>query len=130
MKGGETVNKRIKELRKILGITQQEFANKLGVSRNTVASYEIGKSNPSEAAINNICTKCQVNKKWLVEGIGDPFLKLDRKDEIIMWVTAALGEAPDSYQRRLIDALIKLDVKDWEILSNLAETLVKQKEKD
>lgn len=124
------MNERIKELRKFLGMTQQEFANKLGVSRNTVASYEIGKSNPSEAAINNICSKCQVDKNWLINGVGEPFLKLDKKDELILWATTALGDEPESYRNRLVDALIRLDEKDWEILANLAETLVRQKEKD
>lgn len=34
------MNERIKELRKTLGFTQQEFADKIGVKRNTVATYE------------------------------------------------------------------------------------------
>ena len=42
---------RIKTLRKVLDLTQQEFADKLGIKRNTVATYETGKSNPSDAAV-------------------------------------------------------------------------------
>lgn len=38
---------RIKQLRQRLGITQEEFAERLGVSRQTVVSLEKGKYNPS-----------------------------------------------------------------------------------
>ena len=40
------INK-IEELRKKNGMTQQEFAKKLGVSRQTIISLENGKYNPS-----------------------------------------------------------------------------------
>ncbi len=37
----------VKEIRKKLGLTQQEFADKLGVSRNTILNYEKGETIPS-----------------------------------------------------------------------------------
>ena len=43
------MDERLKELRKELRLTQQAFADRLGVKRNTVATYETGKSNPSDA---------------------------------------------------------------------------------
>ena len=49
-----TMNDRIKILRKNLDLTQQEFANTLGLKRNSVASYEIGRSIPMEAVIISI----------------------------------------------------------------------------
>ena len=45
------MKERIKELRKSLGITQQEFADKLGLKRNTIATYEIGKAVPSDRVV-------------------------------------------------------------------------------
>lgn len=36
------MNKRIKLIRTTLGMTQQEFADKIKVKRNTVATYEMG----------------------------------------------------------------------------------------
>ena len=38
---------RIEECRKKMGITQQDFARMLGVSRQTIISLEKGKYNPS-----------------------------------------------------------------------------------
>ena len=56
---------RIKELRKSLGITQQDFANKLGLKRNTIATYEIGKATPSDRVVCVLCKKNNVKKEWV-----------------------------------------------------------------
>mgnify|MGYP000237739975 CR=1 FL=1 len=37
------MGERIKELRKALGLTQQEFANRIGSVQNTVTGYETGR---------------------------------------------------------------------------------------
>jgi transcriptional regulator with XRE-family HTH domain len=124
------VKDRIKQLRKELGLTQQEFADKLGVKRNTVAMYEMGKTTPSEAVIISICREFNVNEEWLREGIGETHIQLTKKDELIIWATTALSGESENFRNRFVDALSKLDVDDWELLANMAETLVKQKEKD
>jgi len=121
---------RIKKIRKELGLTQQEFADKLGVKRNTVAMYEMGKITPSEAVIISICREFNVNEEWLREGIGETHIQLTKKDELIIWATTALSGESENFRNRFVDALSKLDVDDWELLANMAETLVKQKEKD
>ena len=64
---------RIKEVRKKLNFTQQKFAEKLGIQRNTVAMYEMGKNAPSNAIILSICREFSVNKEWLLNGIGNMF---------------------------------------------------------
>lgn len=66
-----TMPERIKELRKALGLTQQEFAERIGIKRNTVATYEMGRSEPSAAALSLICREFGVNEAWLRDGTGD-----------------------------------------------------------
>ena len=51
------MNERLKELRKELKLTQQEFANKIGISRGNIGAYEVGKNKISDAVISLICTK-------------------------------------------------------------------------
>ena len=69
-----TVCERIKYLRKdVLGMTQQEFADKIAVKRNTVATYETGRSSPSDSALSLICREFGVNEAWLRDGIGEMF---------------------------------------------------------
>lgn len=61
-------------MRKSLDLTQQEFADRLNIKRNTVATYETGKSNPSDAAVVLICKTFNVSETWLRTGDGDMFV--------------------------------------------------------
>lgn len=68
------MNERIKQLRKALGYTQQEFAERIGVKRNTVAQYEIGRNEPIDSVVNLICKEYNVNSDWLRNGTGEMFI--------------------------------------------------------
>ena len=77
------MNVRIKQLRSRLGMTQQEFADKLGIKRGTLANYEIGRNEPIDAVISLICREFEVNEVWLRTGEGgdeNMFAKLDEDD--------------------------------------------------
>lgn len=63
------MNKRLKELRKELGLTQQEFADKIGIARGNIAAYEVGKNLPSDAVIGLVCREFHINEQWLRNGI-------------------------------------------------------------
>lgn len=67
------MNVRLKQIRKALNLTQQEFADRLKIKRNTVATYETGKSNPSDAAVSLICREFNVREEWLRSGTGEMF---------------------------------------------------------
>lgn len=125
------MNERLKKLRKTLDMTQQEFADKLRVPRNTIGGYEVGKSNPSDAAVNNICNTFNVNEEWLREGKGKMFIKMTRDEEIATFIGKTLHSEGDSFKKRLISALSALNESDWETLEKLALSLVdKEKEQD
>ena len=63
------MNERIKTIRINAGLTQQQFADRIKVKRNTVATYEMGRSIPSDSAIALICREFGVNENWLRNGI-------------------------------------------------------------
>ena len=86
------MNERIKERRKKLKLTQQEFADAVKVKRNTVATYEMGRSVPSDAAIALICKTFNVNEEWLRVGVGDMFLELPEEDEEAAYVSELLED--------------------------------------
>ena len=81
------MNNRIKEIRKSLNIgSQQDFAERLGISVSNVSSYESGRRNPSDAAIKLICEKCFVREEWLRYGKGEMFIperKNDKLEELV-----------------------------------------------
>ena len=68
-----TLNERIKKLRKVFDLTQQEFAEKIGTARNNIAGYETGKRSPSEAVVSLICKTFNVSEAWLRTGEGEMF---------------------------------------------------------
>ena len=64
------MNDRLKQVRKDSGLTQQQFADSLNVSRNYVALWEIGQREPSDRTVSDICRVYGVNELWLKTGVG------------------------------------------------------------
>lgn len=64
---------RIKELRKTLGLTQQSFGQKLGVSCVSVSLWERGESKIVRRTIKQLENIFNVNPVWLETGEGDMF---------------------------------------------------------
>ncbi len=65
---------RIKLVRKALGMTQQKFAEAIGVKQNTVAQYEIGRNEPVESVQNLMHKEFSINLDWLRTGEGEMFI--------------------------------------------------------
>lgn len=74
------MNERIKKLRKALDLTQQKFADKIGVKRNTVAQWEIGINPLTNQVITSICREFGVSEKWLRDGSGEMFEEIPEED--------------------------------------------------
>lgn len=55
-------------------MTQQKFADAIGVKQNTVAQYEIGRNEPIDSVVNLICKEYNVNPDWLRNGVGEMFI--------------------------------------------------------
>ena len=67
------MNERIKKLRKALDLTQQAFADRIGIRQNTVAKYETNRGTPTTSVISLIVREFNVSEKWLRTGEGDMF---------------------------------------------------------
>lgn len=122
------MNERLKYLRKTLDVTQQEFADRIGIKRNSYANYETGRNTPIDAIILSICREFNVNEEWLRNGTGDMFLPVDRHAEIAKLTRQLLDEESDSFKNRLISVLANLTEEQWEVLADIAEKLTKEKD--
>ena len=119
---------RIKELRKSLGLTQQEFADKIGLKRNSVASYEIGRNIPMDAVILSICREFNVNEEWLRTGQGTMFFELLPEDEF----SAAAAELSKDGDKLAMQAVIeywKLDEDSKKLLKDFIVHIVENTKK-
>ncbi len=119
---------RIKKIRKELDLTQQKLAEKIGVQRNTVAMYEMGKTTPSEAIILSICREFNVNEHWLRNGTGEMFIVQTRDEQIAAFIGGIQMDEEDSFKRRLISVLANLKEEQWELLAEIAEKLKNEKD--
>lgn len=117
---------RIKKLRKELDLTQQKFAEKLGVKRNTIAKYETAENTPSDAVVALICTKFSVNEHWLRDGTGGMFIEQTKDEQIATFMGDLLRNEEDSFKRRLISGLCGLDDKGWETLEKFIDSIQKK----
>lgn len=68
------MKERLKKLRRTLDLTQQAFADSIGLKQNTIAQYEMGRTVPSDAILFSICREFNVNEEWLRDGSGEMFL--------------------------------------------------------
>lgn len=96
---------RIKRLRKELDLTQQAFADKIGMKQNTIAQYEMGRTTPSDAIIFSICREFDVNEEWLRTGKGEMFEQMTDQQKLLKY-TAILLKDEDSAIANAIQALI------------------------
>ena len=57
---------RLKSLRKERGISQKVLAELMGMHRNSINLYELGKSLPRKQTVKRICEFFEVSEKWLL----------------------------------------------------------------
>lgn len=113
------MKERLKALRKELHLTQQEFADKIGIQRSTYAKYEVGASSPIDAVVTLICKTCNVNEEWLRTGSGTMFVERDPFDEVYKMVNDMLWDESSELKRRLVTAILRLSpaqlryARDW-----------------
>lgn len=123
------MNERLKELRKHLGLTQEKFADRLSMKRNTIANYEIGRNEPIDAVIQLICKEFNVNETWLRTGEGEMFAEMDLEDELMQWAGTILAAKPDDFRKRFVRMLSRLSENEWELLAKMVTELVENPEK-
>ena len=84
------MNSRIKMIRQNEGLTQSQFADKIGLSRNYVAMIEIGQREPSDRTISDICRIFDIQEDWLRHGLEPMRAAKSREEEIADLVGSAL----------------------------------------
>ena len=115
------MNQRIKQIQKESKLNQDEFADRIGVSRSALQKYFAGANNPSEPTIRAICREFNIRRQWLEEGV-EPMYAPEAEDDLL--IEEALSQRSD-----FIKAMFKAITKTpggWEMLEQLAETLQKE----
>lgn len=120
---------RIKELRQALGLTQQEFADRIGVKRGAIANYEIGR-NASDTAVALICREFCVSERWLRTGEGEMFVQIARSDEVMDFVGRAMIGEESNFKQRFLLALSRLPEERWKDIEDFARQITAENKKE
>ena len=68
------MNHRIRKLRKLLGLTQSEFADNIGLKQSALSNMEKNGALVTPQSIKSICSVYHVNEEWLLTGNGEIFI--------------------------------------------------------
>ena len=104
---------RLKELRKTLGLTQNEFGEKIGATRDAIAAYERGVT-VKDPILKLICSTFKVDPFWLKEGTGEMFTAIPESiiDELVeefdleeddRFIIESYVQAPKEQQKAIKD---------------------------
>lgn len=88
---------RVKQLRATLGLSQEAFGQKLGVTKTAISRIEKAERSLTEQMAKAMCREFNVNYPWLIEGLGDMFSDLPE---------TLLDEVAEEYKLDELDTLL------------------------
>lgn len=116
------MNERIKTLRILLNLTQDEFGRRLGVTRGVITNIEFNKTTPKPLLVDLICKEFGVNKQWVETGEGEIFVKLS-PDEELEAIFSEIGASEDHIIKAIIKAYWKLPDDGKEVVRSLIDEI-------
>ena len=122
------MNARIEEVRKREGLTQEQFAEKINLSRNYLWMLENGSRVPSDRTIKDICDKFGIREEWLRNGTGEMMVQDAQSDKVVAFIGDVTRDDDDTFKKRFVAMLADLSPGDWELLERMAEKLTQKKE--
>lgn len=120
----ETMYERIAKISKDSGLNKTEFGQKIGISQSMASLICLGKANPSDRTISDICRVFRVNETWLRTGAGEPYRKKARAEELAE-IFAGL-EVYDTTKARTIRTLAELPEEYFVQALELARKFLEQ----
>lgn len=116
------MDERLKKLRNALGISQENFGVKIGVTRSAVCNYESGSRPLTERVIKDICREFNVSYMWIKDGLGDIFEDEDTETTALFDRIMA-GE--NETAKAVFKAFAKLNDDDWKVIGKIINEIKK-----
>lgn len=120
------MEKRIKQVRRKLQMTQEAFGKGIGVRRNTITAYETGNKNPSDLAIAAMCREFGINEEWLRYGRGAMFSDDEVTRSIEAKRLAELYDNGDGMTVALFKTFLMLSEQNRDIILGALRLFVEQ----
>jgi transcriptional regulator with XRE-family HTH domain len=109
----ETVNQRIKQVRKALNLTQVQFSRVVSLSSGYLAGVEVEKRKANDRIIKLVCSSFRVNEDWLKTGKGEMFAP--ETDEAFTKLASIFKELKPVYKEYIFKQIdLLLEIQDGE----------------
>lgn len=112
------MNERLKLLRKTLDLSQDAFAERIGMKGSSISLLESGRRNITEQVIKSICREFNVDYGWLTTGVGEMFV--DSDEDFLARVDAILVDENED-RRNMIKTLLYASDEDIAAVSRLVK---------
>jgi len=99
---------RIRLVRKTLGLKQEDFACRIGLTQTALSMIELGNASLTGKNIKLICATFAVDEDWLLNGTGEMF-----------------GSA-SPYEKELLEVFGRLTADTQEFVLEMAQSLLKR----
>ena len=116
-----TQGERIRELRKTLKMTMEQFGEKIGVTKSTISNIENGNRNATEHMVKSICREFNVDYIWLTTGEGEMFVDTD--DDFIERIDRIMA-GEDEARKNLFKFMLELSDDDIHALEHLMQSAI------
>ncbi|MDR2733014.1 MAG: helix-turn-helix transcriptional regulator [Spirochaetota bacterium] len=114
------INRRVKELREKLGLTQRDFSKLLSLSGGYISGVEVNARAVNDRLIKLMISEFGVNEDWLRSGEGEIFAK-KKINEKAARIISLFNDLPSHYQDVVLGTI--------ELLRKANETEHKRKSK-
>jgi transcriptional regulator with XRE-family HTH domain len=106
-----SVNRRIKQVRQELRLSQVQFSRVISLSSGYLAGVEVEKRKVNDRLVKLICSAFNVNEKWLKEGEGEMFSQ--GPDETFTKLVSLFKELDPKFQAYILKEInLLLDIQD------------------
>ena len=102
------MNTRIKDIRKTLDMSQDAFAQRIGMKGSSISLLESGGRNITEQVIKLICKEFNVNEDWLRTGAGGDDNMFLSKDMSLYLNMGKLAESDNQFKKFCVDTIMNM----------------------
>lgn len=120
------IGKRIKKIRNETGLSQTEFGERMGYSRDVIGNVEAERVEIKPYVIKSICHVYNVNENWLLTEEGDVYT-LPKEEIVLNQILSKATSNDNSKIKEIVSGLSLLDEQYVDAIITLIKGLSDQK---